>query len=362
MTDALIEDLGVSRQPSFEAGSAAECSKSRSVRAAFCFAGHVRTLLHPEAQHSLLHHGVLSFGAAADTFFYLTNDDTGTTSGHRATSDPEQAVRLAIKTFRPKALYYGPFLNASPPRLPDRCALPVGWQGHHFGAIHLARPMWHRVWETWEKLARSFRMSVEYEQRHDFLYDWVVRLRTDLWFFGRPVAHCSLNASGLIFSSGVVGCANSAVCSNDHLVYAPRHLAPEYFETAVDIEQCRFSARNRPAELSTYYWWRMLNRSLPIVPSVPVPYTLLRPCSANVNQPNALKDSHGAVTPDCWRWRATRAIHTSWPDPLALDVMRAHFSWCTTRWAVAAAAPRNANLTCAASDTVAPKTTWAFPV
>ena len=108
------------REPSFPAAIHRDRGSSR---AAFIFAGQPRTLTHPAAHRSLLHHAISGFGLDADVFFYLTNDDLGNTYGQKATREDAAAVREAMNFFRPKDAYYGPFTNSSYPAPPRDCVL-----------------------------------------------------------------------------------------------------------------------------------------------------------------------------------------------------------------------------------------------
>ena len=196
--------------PSFSAaGSHSLCGSGTSAtatRIAFTFAGQARTFVHPGGHRTLLQRAVLPFIAGThggDTFFYLTTDDRGSTTGHAAIADDAEAVVEAIRTFRPQRYYYGPF-NASPPQ--PACSLSnMMRRQYKYGDPTIMT--WHVWWATWEKVRRCYRFVLEHEATFGFQYTWVVRMRVDLWFFGSLRSACSLHMeSGIHIPGGVVGC------------------------------------------------------------------------------------------------------------------------------------------------------------
>ena len=177
---------GSSSQPSFAAAGAA-CSGRVPVAAAFIIAGQPRTLTEPLAQRGLVS-AIQSFGADAFTFAYLTDDDGGSSKGHAAVVHTNIThVQEAIAALRPKAVYYGPLTRVMS-RPPEACHMSASLLAPYAGPD--SKPTWRVWWETWEKLRRAFDLVTEYERTHRLSFDWVVRLRPDLWFFGER-AHIS---------------------------------------------------------------------------------------------------------------------------------------------------------------------------
>jgi hypothetical protein len=146
--------------------------------------------------------------------------------------------------------------------------------------------------ETHDKLRTCLRHVVTYERNHALSFDWVVRLRPDVWFFAPLPAHCTLQHGHLAFPAGVTGCGYSP-CINDHLAFAPRHLASTYFDVVDDMASCD-GMYDLAKHWRNYMLWRLMVRRVPLAePSPVVPYTLLRPCA------NA---SAAAFYPECVRW------------------------------------------------------------
>ena len=139
-----------------------------------------------------------------DTFFYLTTDDQGSTSGDAAIVDDAAAVAAAILSFRPQRFYHGPFTNATPPT--PACSLsPLMRRPYKYDDPKITT--WHVWWATWEKVRRCFNFVVEHERAFGLRYEWVVRMRADVWFFGEMPPLCSFDAaSGIVLPAGVVGC------------------------------------------------------------------------------------------------------------------------------------------------------------
>ena len=131
-----------------------------------------------------------------------------------------------------------------------------------------------------------------YEAAHAFTFDWIVRMRPDVWFFGSLPRHCALSRHAIHFPAGVTGCGYTP-CINDHIAFAPRHLASHYFDVVEDMGTCE-GMRNLSHHWRNYMLWRLLAKRVPLAePSPIVPYTLLRPCA------NA---STRSFYPECVRW------------------------------------------------------------
>eukprot|EP00966_Prymnesium_polylepis_P035806 831435-Prymnesium_polylepis.1 len=279
-----------------------ECSPLlATTRIAFVFAGQARTFVHPAAHTSLLRLGVKAFAAGAkyDTFFYLTDDDLGTSGRHAPIGDDEDAVRRAISIFEPQRVYYGPFTKSSPPT--PSCELSSRMRSKY---KYSESPVWHMWWATWEKVRRGYMLVKEHEAAQQFRYTWVVRMRVDVYFFGMAPAHCSLRAGQLAIPAGVVGCCYprvqprtphefnpkltetcDTVCANDHMAFVPREFSDDYFELSRDIQLCSDAGaasgkhfENFTDDGGRYLWWRMVSKGVQMGPSPVVPYTLLRNC------------------------------------------------------------------------------------
>ena len=309
----------------------------------------------------------------------ITNDDSGDSEGHAAVRLNALAVSAAIGALRPQRSYYGPF-NFSLPRPHPGCVLSTAMTKGKCGRVRCKTMMWHRWWETWEKIRRSFSLVVEHEQEHGFRYGWMVRLRPDLWFFGTVRSHCelSLGGNGMIIPAGVTGCFCGAGfgaftnrtsrgtlierrdtglcprCQNDHLAFVPRGLAHEYFELSLDIERCNQTGSSAglitPFEKfndggGRYLHERATLRALPLAPSPAVPYTLLRNSACH----GTGRELVGA--PDCYLWRFAAAGGTGWPQ-VAADVMRTMYQMCMREWKEVQRAQPSAS--CPATTTMRP--------
>ena len=228
VANATLRSTMVGHHPSFKADPTS-CPGARVVNAAFIIAGQPRTFLEGFAQRGL-ERAIRAFGANAFTFAYLTDDDGGSSKGHTPMAQPNSSrVHAAIAVLRPKRVYYGPLVQSilSPPA---GCQLSAALLAPYAGPQ--SKPTWRVWWETWEKLRRAYALVTEYERSRRFEFDWVVRLRPDIWFFGAPPRHCDLPPDVLSFPVGIVGCAPP--CVNDHVAWVPRPRASAYFEAAQD--------------------------------------------------------------------------------------------------------------------------------
>jgi len=155
-----------------------------------------------------------------------------------------------------------------------------------------SRPFMRTFYETHAKLRTCLAHVRNFERARSMRFDWIVRLRPDAWFFGPLPAYCSLDAARVSFPVGVTGCGY-APCINDHIAFAPRHLAAPYFDVVTDMASCEGIA-NLSTHWRNYVLWRLMGSGVPLAePSPIVPYTLLRPCA------NA---SLASFYPECTRW------------------------------------------------------------
>ena len=147
--------------------------------------------------------------------------------------------------------------------------------------------------ESHVKLRTCYEEVERYEGTHRLAFDWVVRMRPDVWFWApMPLPHCRLRQDAVTFPAGVVGCSY-APCINDHIAYLPRRHAAPYFTIASDMRSCA-GVRNLSLHWKNYNVWRLMGQSVPLAaPSFFLPYTLLRPCA------NASLESY---YPECLRW------------------------------------------------------------
>ena len=296
-----------------------------------------RTFTHPAAVKGINNNVVAAFGAKVTNFFYLTSDDGGSSYGHAPIEADSGAVYRAMSevagTFG--SAYYGQFIGN--PLLGAghamRSALEATSSGRYGrtslwvadGAANGSVPRWRTWWETWEKVRRCFEMVQEYEARRRVVFDWVLRLRPDLWFF-RPLPHVStLDVKSLYIPAGIVAC-KVLPCLNDHLAIIPRAHADQYFGlasvmTTCETRECAWSfAKDIALEYTTYLYRRLVTQHQLSLASPPLAlaYTILRPCGASA-RPSSTRaggqsgsspspssntnSSHPAVTaaPECHR-------------------------------------------------------------
>ena len=95
----------------------------------------------------------------------------------------------------------------------------------------------------WLKVQRAFAMVTDYEQRlkktgRAARFDWIIRLRTDLIFFGPLPSLGQLSTQHVHVPMGVV---SRRTLLNDHIALVPRTLAHGYFDT-VDELKCNRTA------------------------------------------------------------------------------------------------------------------------
>ena len=241
----------------------------------------------------------------SDAFFYLTDDDRGGSGpSWQPVVSSEATIRSIINARFPGAeISYGPFVNSKLPKIPKACLISKALRAVHYGymngtneADNLRRAAGSKLyvwWATWEKIHRAYEMVIAHERSFDIKYDWMVRLRADLWLFGplMPVSLCSLAADKIVVPMSVTNCLN------DHLALVPRPLASLYFEGALDLLRCSGNSMDRSMNL----WWRLRGRFV----TTRMPYTLARPCSEASREASRMGSSTNvlSVAPDCFRFR-----------------------------------------------------------
>ena len=304
------------------------------VRAAFVLAGHPRSFTHPGAHRSILKHAVRGFGAHADTFFYLTDDVAQSDSyGNQHSGQKEDARRVlsAVSEFHPKDVYFSNFTRPWP-TIPKDCVLSRYQTRKYYPLLgHRSPVRWQVFWQTWEKIRLGFEMAVAFELRHNFTYDWVVRLRTDLFFFGDVPRHYELNQDAVSLPLGVVVCGfvpsggpNGHPCGNDHAAFVGRRHAEAYFRLAETVGGCHGGdwAREMNDFGGNYMWWH-LAASTPIASPL-VLYTLLRSCGS--------APAHSTAIPQCFNWRIRSNVTGRWPSGFTDADQRAVYVRCVTEW------------------------------
>ena len=114
----------------------------------------------------------------------------------------------------------------------------------------------------------------------------------------------------------------------------------------------------------TWLWWRMHNRSVPVVAPTPIaPYTVARACEGAVAPGAALSRAVApgaalSITVECYRWRVDESRRTSDP-PMTVDALRVAYDACASAWAGVRAA--RSESTCDMLDSAPAYNTWAFP-
>ena len=68
---------------------------AKATRAAFCFAGQPRTFVEPLVLEGISANAIEAFGANAVAFYYLTDDDAGSSWNHPALSHTRRTVHQA---------------------------------------------------------------------------------------------------------------------------------------------------------------------------------------------------------------------------------------------------------------------------
>ena len=93
-----------------------------------------------------------------------------------------------------------------------------------------------RWYHTWKKLDICHRRIEQYEHKHRHKFDFVIRLRPDVFFFaGFPEARF-FPTDSMIVPYGMVTCQKP--CLNDHMVVAPRALSPVYYNLVRNYDEC----------------------------------------------------------------------------------------------------------------------------
>ena len=82
------------------------------------------------------------------------------------------------------------------------------------------------------KVQRVYAMVRHFEQRRGVPFEWLIRMRTDVYFFGTLPPLGSLSRHHIHAPMGMV---NPGTDFNDHLAVVPRQLAAAYFDAADDL-------------------------------------------------------------------------------------------------------------------------------
>lgn len=165
-----------------------------------------------------------------DHFFLIRTNhmaEKNTKGGSYATpvlNDFEAAVRR----FAPVAVRYSNTTFASNPE----CVLEQRAMSNWDTSV-TKQPAFERVWETMVGFKECFQLVRDHEVRRGGLYGSVVRLRTDMVFFG------ALKPSVLRPVVTTLPRGKMAGSANDHLAFLPRDAAPTYFEMSDRYVHCK---------------------------------------------------------------------------------------------------------------------------
>lgn len=146
--------------------------------AALCFAGQPRAFTHPAVLKGINKNVVAAFGADTVSFFYLTDDDAGSSYGHVPIDSQAHLVRKVMQGVSGTRgeHYFGPFTDrdawsrAHPVML--RALAAISTEKYNGGGRMMrhanltSAPRWRIWWETWEKVRRCFAMAEDYEARN----------------------------------------------------------------------------------------------------------------------------------------------------------------------------------------------------
>lgn len=94
-----------------------------------------------------------------------------------------------------------------------------------------------RWYHTWKKLDICHRRIEQYEHKHKHRFDFVIRLRPDVFFFAGVPAARFFPTNTMIVPYGMVTCQKP--CLNDHMVVAPRALSPVYYNLVRNYDECK---------------------------------------------------------------------------------------------------------------------------
>ena len=94
-----------------------------------------------------------------------------------------------------------------------------------------------RMWETLAATQKCFEFMEHHEYESHLMYDFVLRLRPDIIFYG-PIITTSFKAQPS-FPAGRVLCNIKRKCLNDHIAILPRYAAARYFRLAEEYLWCQ---------------------------------------------------------------------------------------------------------------------------
>ena len=119
-------------------------------------------------------------------------------------------------------------------------------------------------------------MVQDHESYREMMYRNIVRLRTDIFFYGEVPTNVLLS-NRPIFPIGKMGCSSKRPCVNDHIVFLPRMFANTYFDLADEYVYCG-TGYIRPIDASMWSYSEILHEKFQHKNflEVDIPYTLLR--------------------------------------------------------------------------------------
>ncbi|KAH8087597.1 cupin-like domain-containing protein [Aureococcus anophagefferens] len=292
-------------------------------------------------------------GAHVDAFFYLADDDPGSSHGRPSIREARQRVLDVVASFRPKDAYVGPFVaDALPDALPAGRPFPKQFRRGYYWPNK--RPPWafQVWWATWEKVRRCFALVEDFERSTlRRRYDFVARLRPDLWFFGAPPPLAAIfrrrrraASPSPPASSAASGAPRRRTTTSRGRAATPRRsTSASSTRSPPATTSARCSTTAGPGSSGA-----CATGPCPWPPTPLAPYTVARACDGAA--PGL------AVAVECYRWRVDEARRTASP-PLALADLRAAYDAGAARWGERAA-PAS---TCAAIDDAPTYNTWSFP-
>lgn len=186
-------------------------------RAAVCIVGAPRSF---EAVADNIRTSVLRVTRNVD-FFFLIRTNRGSqadTKGGKILSH-ENLTSSSIKRFSPVAVEYS---NTSF-RINDEC--PIDARTPNYDTKHTGQSEVERVWETMVGFKECIQLVRNQEVARDMMYGSVIRLRTDVVFFGALSPDLFSPTKPTLPAGRTPG-------PNDHLVFLPRHMASLYFDMA----------------------------------------------------------------------------------------------------------------------------------
>ena len=218
------------------ASELAACNGAKAPFVAPCYSGEFRTL---DVIHDAVRAATASFGGSVASFFYLTaptpQEDRWHAHGTANGRDCHRVRSINVREGGKWTTIKDSAVHATLKRFSEWSCAVHAWYTPFNGDDAL--PLCHGDKMQYWKLQQVYLEVQRYEVASGRRFDWLLRMRTDVWFLGPLPSPSSLSITSVHVPFGMV---NPSVSVNDQIALVPRDFASAYFD-AVDDLSCNAS-------------------------------------------------------------------------------------------------------------------------